>query len=118
VAWVFFRAADMPTALSILKGMSGMHGAYLPDQLLAFLPPLRLVASGVGTVPYLADGTVLGAVEMTVMLVLGLAIALFTPALSDLRPRWRYLLVVPCAALAFQRVLYGGTASEFLYFQF
>jgi hypothetical protein len=31
--------------------------------------------------------------------------------------RLRYALIVPCAALALQRVLYG-TSSEFLYFQF
>jgi D-alanyl-lipoteichoic acid acyltransferase DltB (MBOAT superfamily) len=27
VAWVFFRAADMPTALSLLQSMAGQHGA-------------------------------------------------------------------------------------------
>ncbi len=117
IAWVFFRAADLPAALSMLRGMAGLHGALLPDQIISFVPALGQVASGVGKVPYLADGTVMGFVEMTSMLTLGLAIALGTPTLPELQPRWRYALVLPCAALALQRVLYGR-ASEFLYFQF
>jgi len=47
----------------------------------------------------------------------GMALVLATPTVPELRNRWRYALVVPCAALALQRVLYGR-ASEFLYFQF
>ncbi len=117
VAWVFFRASDVGSALSMLGGMAGLHGALLPDQLIAFVPLLGQVADGVGKVPHLADGTVMGAVEMVVMLALGLALVLGTPAMGDLRPRTRYLLVVPCAALALQQVVYGS-ASEFLYFQF
>jgi hypothetical protein len=31
VGWVIFRAQDLPTALSILAGMTGMHGVTLPD---------------------------------------------------------------------------------------
>ncbi len=117
VAWVFFRAADLPSALSILSGMTGQHGTFLPDQIIAFVPVLGHVADGVGKVPYLADGTVMGCVEMALMLMLGLAIAIGAPTLPKLPERWRYALVVPCAALALQRVLYGK-ASEFLYFQF
>ncbi|MES2099802.1 MAG: MBOAT family O-acyltransferase [Pseudomonadota bacterium] len=117
VAWVFFRAADLNTALAILRSMAGQHGAQLPDQIIAFVPVLGHVADGVGKVQYLADGTVMGCVEMVLMLMLGLAIALGAPTLLELRMRWRYALVVPCAALALQRVLYGR-ASEFLYFQF
>ena len=117
VAWVFFRATDLPTAMSILRGMAGLHGSVLPDQIVAFVPLLGQVAQGVGKVPYLADGTVMGAVEMAFMLALGLALVTLTPALHELRPRTRTLLLVPCAALALQQVLWGR-ASEFLYFQF
>ena len=117
VAWVFFRAADLGSALSMLRGMAGVHGAVLPDQIIGLIPALASVADGAGKVPYLADGTVMGCVEMITMIALGMAIVLFTPTLPDLRPRLRYLLVVPCAALALQRVVYGAS-SEFLYFQF
>lgn len=117
VAWVFFRAANLDSALSMLRGMAGMNGALLPDQIIRFVPVLSRVADGMGKVPYLADGTVMGCVEMFLMIALGMALALGAPTLPELRNRWRYALVVPCAALAFQRVVYGQ-ASEFLYFQF
>lgn len=117
VAWVFFRATDVHAAWSMLRGMAGLNGALLPDQLIGFAPVLGQLAHGAGKVTYLADGTVMGCVEMMLMLALGLALVLGTPTLPELRNRWRYALVVPCAALALQRVLYGS-ASPFLYFQF
>jgi alginate O-acetyltransferase complex protein AlgI len=117
VGWVFFRAPDVPTALRLLGGMAGLHGSALPEQILAALPPLAHLAQGLGKVPGLADGTVMGAVEMALMLGAGLAIVLAAPNLAQMSPRARLWLVVPCGALALQRVLYGGS-SEFLYFQF
>jgi D-alanyl-lipoteichoic acid acyltransferase DltB (MBOAT superfamily) len=117
VAWVFFRAPDLPSALSILRGMAGWHGAQLPDQLIALMPALGHLAVGVGKVPYLGDGTVMGCVEMALMLSLGMGIVVLAPNLPEIRQRLRYLLVVPCAALALQQVVYGRS-SEFLYFQF
>jgi len=117
VAWVFFRAADLPTALTLLRGMAGQHGAVLPDQIIALVPALGHIAEGAGKVAYLADGTVMGCVEMALMIGLGLAIVVGAPNLPQLSTRLRYLLVLPCAALALQRVAYGR-ASEFLYFQF
>jgi len=60
---------------------------------------------------------VMGCVEMAAMIALGLGIVTAAPNLPQLPRCWRYALIVPCAALALQRVLYGR-ASEFLYFQF
>ena len=117
IAWVFFRATDLRSAMSVLHGMVGQHGAQLPDQIIALMPALGGVADGVGKVPYLADGTVMGFVEMVLMLGLGMAIVVRAPTLPELRLRTRYLLVVPCAALALQRVVWGAS-SPFLYFQF
>jgi len=117
IGWVFFRAQDLPTAFSVLHGMAGTHGALLPDQLIGFMPWLGHVAHGAGKVPFLADGTVMGAVEMFTMIGLGMGLVLFAPAMGEMKPLTRYWLVVPCAALALQRVVYG-TSSEFLYFQF
>ncbi len=117
VAWVFFRAENLRAASSILRGMAGQQGALLPDQIVALFPALNHVATGVGKVPFLADGTVMGCVEMMVMIVLGMGLVLCAPTLPDMKPRLRYLLVVPCAALALQRVIYGES-SEFLYYQF
>ena len=59
----------------------------------------------------------MGAVEMFAMLVAGMAIVLLAPNVAQLRQRTRYALMLPCAALALQRVIYGAS-SEFLYFRF
>jgi D-alanyl-lipoteichoic acid acyltransferase DltB (MBOAT superfamily) len=117
VAWVFFRAPDLNSACSLLRGMAGLQGSQLPDQIISFLPLLAPLAQGVGKVPLLADGTVMGAVEMGVMLTLGMLLVCRAPAMHELSPRVRTWLLVPCAALALQQVLHGQ-GSPFLYFQF
>jgi len=117
IGWVFFRAPDMHTALNLLESMAGRHGAYLPSQLVSIAPWLGHISQSSVSVPYLADGTVMGFVEMLILLVLGFFLVLATPSMQELRPWQRYALVVPCAALALQRVLFG-TSSQFLYFQF
>ncbi|GGY38049.1 MBOAT family O-acyltransferase [Pseudoduganella albidiflava] len=50
VAWVFFRAPDLDTALAILSGMFGAHGVQLPATLGAHLGGLKsaLDAAGIG----------------------------------------------------------------------
>jgi hypothetical protein len=97
--------------------MAGLHGSLLPDQIVAALPPLQHLARGVGKVAHLGDGSVMGAVEMALMLAGGLVLVARAPALQELGARARTLLLVPCAALAFQRVLFGPPTA-FLYFQF
>ena len=48
VGWVFFRAQDFPTAVSLLKGMSGMNGATLPVEILRVAGPLGAFAESLG----------------------------------------------------------------------
>ena len=45
MAWVFFRAPDIGTALSVLRGLFGMHGAALPAALLGRSDALAAIAS-------------------------------------------------------------------------
>ena len=89
----------------------------MSDGRAAAVPALGHVAQGVGKVVLLADGTVMGAVELALMLAAGLGIVTLAPALQELRPRTRTWLLLPCGALALQQVLYGRS-SVFLYFQF
>ena len=117
VGWVLFRSADLATALSLLRGMAGLNGALLPDQIIGMLPALGLLAQGAGKVPFLGDGTVMGAAELLLMIAAGMAIVTAAPAMHELRPRTRTWMLVPCAALAIQQVLHGR-GSPFLYFQF
>jgi D-alanyl-lipoteichoic acid acyltransferase DltB (MBOAT superfamily) len=117
VGWVVFRAKTFSGAMILLKGMAGVYGAALPSQLLKIAPPLRWVASGLGNVPFLADGTVMGCVELMVLLGLAFGITLAFPTVYRLSRRVQYLLVIATFALSIQRVLYSNS-SEFLYFQF
>jgi alginate O-acetyltransferase complex protein AlgI len=118
IAWVFFRAKSFAAASDVLAGMAGQHGALLPSQLVDLIPLLGHIATGVGVIPDLAGGTILGFVEMTGLLVMGLAIVFFAPHLHQVTARTRLLLLVPSFAFVVQKLLFAGDAAPFLYFQF
>ncbi len=42
IAWVFFRSADLPTAISVLSSMFGLHGISLLHGLQAYFSPVQL----------------------------------------------------------------------------
>lgn len=59
VGWVFFRAADFDTAISILTAMAGVNGVALPNAIVAKLPggvTDALASVGIGT--YFGGGAV------------------------------------------------------------
>jgi len=116
--WVIFRAPSMAAASQVFKGMSGRNGALLPEQLLGLFPPLRHLFGGVGLVPYLGDFTIMGTLELFVMLALGWAIVLMTPNLYQMSRTQRLALVVISFAFTFQKILFASSISPFLYFQF
>jgi hypothetical protein len=98
--------------------MAGRSGAYLPDQVLNLVPALRRVFDGVGQVPYLGDSTVMGSFEILVMLLLGYGIVFLTPNLYQMDRRARLAAVAVSFAFTFQKILFAGSMSPFLYFQF
>lgn len=56
VAWVFFRAPDMATAMTILHGMHGGFGVALPDSIMGSLHALQPVLARLGVTSYLGGG--------------------------------------------------------------
>jgi alginate O-acetyltransferase complex protein AlgI len=116
--WVIFRSPSLAAAGIMFAGMLNHNGAYLPDQLLAVAPPLRHVFAGLGQVPYLGDSTVMGTFEVFAMLALGGLIVLLAPNLYQMNRRTRLALVAVSFAFAFQKVVFAGSISPFLYFQF
>ena len=48
VGWVFFRAPDLASALSMLSGMIGLHGAALPTGLAGYLGSVPAVLGRIG----------------------------------------------------------------------
>jgi D-alanyl-lipoteichoic acid acyltransferase DltB (MBOAT superfamily) len=118
VAWVLFRAIDLSSALRLYEGMLGWNGAILPEQILSIMPALRNTFTGIGNIPGLADTSVMGTLELTVMLALGIGIALYSPTLYSMSQRTRLVLVGFSFAFVIQKIFFGNAASPFLYFQF
>lgn len=56
-AWVFFRSADLATALLIIQGMLGGFGSSLPDSIGNQLGPLKQHLEELGISFYLGGGT-------------------------------------------------------------
>ena len=142
VAWVFFRAADFPSALAVLRGMAGMNGALLPEAARPALGPLAPAFSALG-VAFGPARLLQGAREFHWLVAL-LLVAWFAPStqewMAEHRPaidfdparvpapaerlrrfvRWQpsagWALVTAAAALVV--VLHFARVSEFLYYQF
>ena len=141
VAWVFFRAPDMPVALTILKGMAGGFGLALPDALAAYLLPLQPMLAALGVVFYLGGGTAFVETWTSIALAALIAFGLpntqqimrrFEPALDFHGAaaakrhgvaRWLTWRATPAwagaiALLALASLLALNRPAQFLYFQF
>ena len=66
----------------------------------------------------LGDSTVMGTFEVFAMLVLGGGIVLLAPNLYQISQRSKLALVTLSFAFVFQKILFAGDVSPFLYFQF
>jgi D-alanyl-lipoteichoic acid acyltransferase DltB (MBOAT superfamily) len=118
VGWVFFRAPDVGDAMTMLKGMAGLNGAYLPSQIIAPLPVLNQLIGHTSAVPWLADGSVLGFISMTVMLALSMWICFFQRNLYEVSMRRRVILAGLMFPFLIHAVVFSTAPSEFIYFQF
>ena len=140
IAWVFFRAPDVSTALNVLKGMFGVHGAAVPEALLARMAILRPLATSLHIGGFLGGGSAF-VMNFTWVLV-GAIIAFclpntqelmrrFEPALPDSRLAEKPTFALfplswrPNTAWAISIGLAGAACllsltrpTEFLYFQF
>lgn len=134
VAWVFFRAADMGSAVALLRSMCGLHGIALPGAIMQGLGPLEPLLRAIGITAAPGGGSAF--VNMYAWIIGLWAVALFAPntaqfmgranpALDYVRfkcgkefwrptPQWSAAIAVlgACGVLSLTRV------SEFLYFQF
>jgi len=115
---VIFRSPSLQAARQMFGGMAGRNGAYLPDQILSAAPALSSFFDGLGQVPYLGDSTVMGSFEILVMLLLGYGIVFVAPNLYQMSRSRRLIAVTLSFAFTFQKILFAGSMSPFLYFQF
>ena len=129
VAWVFFRAPDMATALEVLQGMAGLNGVVVPELFGAIAPSLglspaaiRWVAAGEANFPVLLFAALAALFAPNTQQMF----AAYAPALETAAERarwairWRPTRVwgLLTAAVAVACVLSLDRVTEFLYFQF
>lgn len=138
LAWVFFRAADLPQALRLLAGMFGANGIAMPESIANRLgwSTAALESFGIGT--YLGGGTGFVLTYATVAIAAAIAFGLpnaqqllrrYEPALAEAeskpandqpgrawQPRLSWALFM--GLLATFSLMSLGRPSEFLYFQF
>src|SRR5208337_2872934 len=94
VAWVFFRAASLQSAVTIVKGMVGLHGVVLPAHLGSLLGPVGhwLRQAGVEfRFMQTPDGAGLRWIGALLL------IAFVCPNTQQIMRNWRPALVVPAS---------------------
>lgn len=137
VGWVFFRASDTPSALSILQGMAGVNGLLIPSNwpgawhLYAGLQKLGFTAqlghplsqfdpNGVSPYWIIALLGIAWLMPNTQQLMARYAPALEIVTVAPRRPLWRpsHGWAVVIGAFGAIAMLHLTQVSEFLYFQF
>jgi D-alanyl-lipoteichoic acid acyltransferase DltB (MBOAT superfamily) len=137
VAWVFFRAANVSSALNILKGMIGLNGFALPVQCYEAFSPCVILLERLGFIVY----PVIGFSSRAILWILISSVICFllpntqeymenykitldsfpkkvvnpNPLLRWKPSLWRAIVI---AFLAVVAILHLGQVSEFIYFQF
>jgi hypothetical protein len=134
VAWVFFRASDFDTAMTLVKVMFGANGVYLPDNWFIRIPAFHdwLAAHNwFGPSNGLSTGGMMNWIWI-LLLIVWLApntqtiMQHFKPALDAPQPAartwlaWRpnFIAAVLVWGLAFVALINLSQQSTFLYFQF
>jgi alginate O-acetyltransferase complex protein AlgI len=110
--WVFFRAPNFTTAIQVLKGMAGLNGVSIPDQLANMLhwETARLYAFSLAA----------SALEVLLYLACALFIVLVFKNSYEwkeqFKPKWYY--AVFAGALFIYSAFHLQKVTEFLYFNF
>jgi alginate O-acetyltransferase complex protein AlgI len=118
LAWVPFRAADLPAAWTMLRGLIGLNGGTLPQMVVHAFPPLAAIATPVPVLPFLGDAHTLSFPEVTACLVPGWTIVLALPHAHVLSLRSQSWALTAGFAFTVQALFFAPHVAPFLYFQF
>lgn len=135
LGWVFFRSADLPSAVRVLTGLLGLNGVALPESLVNRLPLVRPVIDAVGMTTFLGGTSRFAFNWAWVAAAATIAFALpnsqellcrYRPAFravsrdGSARPVWRVTSgwAAAAGALFALCLLSLSRPTEFLYFQF
>lgn len=141
IAWVFFRAPDMDTALTILRGMQGGFGIALPDSIMQRLHTAQPVLTRLGISSYLGGGSAF--IESWGWILFAAAVTFLFPNTQEIARRYEPALdfvehpdnssgvlartlvweptrawAIALAILALASLLALNRPADFLYFQF
>ena len=143
--WVFFRATDFHSAITILEGMAGMNGVALPNAVIARLGDAGMWLQGAGVGVYLGGGSDFFFTWLWIMVLLAVVLMMpntqqimssFEPALRVYQSDKKYQIrfgerlasritwqpktgwAVVIGLVAATGLLALTSVSEFLYFQF
>jgi len=92
IGWVFFRANDFTSAVTILQGMSGNNGIALPNAIMARLGVLGEWLSSMGMGTYLGGGSQFMFTYLWIIPLL--TIALFLPNTQQIMSRFEPALAI------------------------
>ena len=118
LAWVPFRAADLPTAWSFALALFGANGVALPAMIVGFVPGLGAVVDAVPVLRFLGDARTLSFPEVTACLILGWVLVLVPPHLHTWSERARGWALTTGFAFTVQALFFAPHVAPFLYFQF
>ncbi|MGH7041270.1 MAG: MBOAT family O-acyltransferase [Acetobacteraceae bacterium] len=117
-AWVPFRATGLGVALSVLRGMAGLHGVTLPAMIVHWLPVLGVVIRPVPLLAHLGAARTLSFPQVSACLALGWGIVLLAPHLHELTARTRSFALTASFAFTVQGLFFAPKVVPFLYFRF
>ena len=118
LAWVPFRAPDLPAAWAMTRGLLGLNGCAIPAMIVSAFPPLRHIASAVPVLPALGDARTLALPEVLSCLLLGWLIVLVMPHAQALSERAKAIALTAGFALTVQALFFAPEVAPFLYFRF
>ena len=118
MAWVPFRAEDLPTAWSVLRAMAGVNGVALPAMIVGAFPALAGWVTPVPVLAHLGDARTLSFPEVSACLLLGWVIVLALPNLHAMSERARAWALTSGVAFTAQALFFAPRVAPFLYFQF
>ena len=119
ISWIFFRAKEWEDAIKVLKGMFGFNDILIQTQLYNILPSfLKNILNHTGTMKNLADGTVMGAVEMFFIILIGFITVLFFKNTNNMSISKMFFINIFIFYFLIQNLFFGQNTSEFLYFRF
>ena len=113
-AWVFFRAPNLESALSVCRSLMGLNGITLPDRLRAHVPENSFFHFGAWLEGVGGDSKILWVLPLCLLLCLLGKNSTELEQKFRANPRWIFIVVI----LFVISFLHLNRESEFLYFQF